>query len=119
MEKIRLHIELIKDIHYVWDQLESIEQDATNTFIDSTKDILKIGGYFDVLGIPLNKRTKAIKALGMVEALNLIAWITTLRKQGVTLKKFLRDNKDVIEQYGDNEYIKRYIIERNIDVFYP
>lgn len=119
MGRKKLTIELIKDIHYIWGQLESIEESAINTFIDSTKDILKIGSAFDMSGIPLNGRAKAIKAYGMVEALNLVAWITMLRKEGITLKRFLRDHKDVIERHRDSEYVRHCIIEKNIDVFNP
>jgi len=112
-------IGLIKDIHFVWSELERVELDAIEAFTDSSKDLFKISFTMETLGFPDDSRFEAIRAFGMVQAVNLIAWITALRKEGITLKRFLREHRDFIKHYTNNEYVKRFIIEKNVDVFYP
>ena len=118
MPKI-VDIGLIKEIHYIWSELERIEVDSIEAFTYSSNDLFKICLTMETLGFPNDSRFEAIRAFGIVQALNLIAWITALRKEGITLKKFLRDNKSVIMQHENNEYVKHFILDGNVEVFYP
>ena len=114
-----LDIDLIKDIHLVWSELEETEVDSVGTFLRGSKDIERVCLTMEMLQFFKDDRFDAIRAFGFLQAMNLVAWITSLRKEGVTLKRFLREHKDYIKRYADNEYVKRFIIEKNVDVFYP
>jgi len=110
--------DLIADIIFIWDYLRDIEEDSFRTFHIVSKSIIKVCSIMDLMGIPCNEENRRIQRLGVLHAIRLIAFITQLRKQGVTLESFLRKYKDVIKGI-DNEYVRRYIITKYSDIIYP
>jgi len=108
---------LIEDIIFLWEHLRGIERDALKTFSEFNRSVELVSREFDSNGIPCNRVTMAIERLGVLKAIRLLSWITYLRKQGVTLEKFLREYRDIIKN-ADSDFLKIFIIPKYSDVLY-
>jgi len=103
------------DIVFLWENLREIEKDALETLSKLNKSIELVCEEFDSKGIPCNGVTMAIERLGALRTIRLLSCITYLRKQGVTLERFLRKHRDIIKN-ADSSFLKRFIIPKYSDI---
>jgi len=107
--------DLIEDIVFIWEHLRDLERDAFDTFSKLNRSIQLVSRAFDSNGIPCNRITRAIERFGILQAIRLLSFITYLRKQGITLERFLQEKREIIRD-SDSDFLRIFIIPKYRDI---